>query len=172
MDWGAWGASLPTPTTSNPNPPVNVASLDMVVIGKVTQNLGQLTSIGAVNYSGVMAGKFNTLATAGTTSTFQTGSFTAGVNIANRTFTDFDGSIGQFRFGFHGGTSQFAPSGAATTGQIAVTNLGGASFTAGSISSALFGASAENIGGGFAIGVAANSTAPASTAAGIFVGAR
>lgn len=167
VHWGVWGGQI---DVGNTNTAQDVAAMIPYIAGDVTQNLSgvQAQSLGQVTYAGDMHG--HVLGPGGLAR--ESGTFTAGIDMNNRKLTDYNADFAGMNFGFSGQTHVLPQNGDAAFSAVTVTgvsNIGPMSTgVVGTINGALFGPNAENIGGTFV----AEDTANATTATGVYLGAR
>ncbi|MFZ4125803.1 MAG: FecR domain-containing protein [Rickettsiales bacterium] len=145
VHWGVWAGNV------NRTPTGGTALTDSTyvvpyVAGQVT-DVANIPSVGTVNYTGAMYGsEFNS-----STSTLERveGDFTAGINLSTRQVTSFSGDVGSFsNMVMTGGPANISASGPANFNFSVVDT--GMSAT-GAVNGALFGPTADNIGGNYSI---------------------
>lgn len=177
VNWDVWAKVIPdnvSTTTTNLQ-----AKLVPYVYGTPTQNIGVAVGGGTATYTGTVQG--NTLNTSTGVFTAQQSQFKIDVDFSARTLSNLRNSgapngngTNGMAFGAYNVTNSAAiniPTGAgvnAAFNNAPLTVTGGSGSATGSISGALFGNTAQNIGGNFKIDDAGANT----KGAGLFIGAR
>jgi hypothetical protein len=147
VNWGVWGNSATVREAGQPaSANVDVTTIMPYVTGQVTQDLGTKGLTGSVNYAGGMVGQ---VVNSSNDLIGRTGTFTATVDMDNRTITDYTANFADRQFGFAGQNHAIAATGNAVFTNATIAELDAGSAITGDINGALFGSNAENIAGNF-----------------------